>query len=116
VIEDRLVALAVRRERLRIRAEGQRTAIAASLQRLEGPIHVVDLGLGGVRWLRLNPLVTVVALAALVLVRPRSLLGIARGGLRLWAAWRALRAPGARVAWALLPRLLDIVRGRYARR
>jgi hypothetical protein len=41
---------------------------------------------------------------------------LAQGGLRVWAAWRALRAPRARVAWALLPRMLDIYRGIRGRR
>lgn len=116
MIDDRLLALAVRRERLRIRADGQRAAIAASIGRLEGSIRIVDLGLGGVRWLRLNPLAVGVALAVLLLVRPRSLISLAQGSLRVWAAWRALRAPGARVAWALLPRVVDIFRAWRGRR
>jgi hypothetical protein len=106
----------VRRERLRIRADGQRAAITASIGRLEGSIRIVDLGLGGVRWLRLNPLAVGVALVALFLVRPRSLISLAQGSLRVWAAWRALRAPGARVAWALLPRVVDIYRAWRGRR
>jgi len=34
----------------------------------------------------------------------------------VWAAWRALRAPRTRVAWALLPRALDLYRGWRGRR
>ncbi len=116
MIGNRLLELAVRRERLRVRADGQRAAIAASVRGLETPIRIVDRTLGGVRWLRLNPAAGVVALLAFVLVRPRSAASMAQGGLRLWAAWRALRAPRARVAWALLPRMLDIYRGLRGRR
>ncbi|MBY0436668.1 MAG: YqjK-like family protein [Burkholderiales bacterium] len=116
MIGNRLLALAVRRERLRVRADGQRSTIAASVRGLETPIRIADRALGGVRWLKLNPAAGVAALVAFVLVRPRNAASLAQGGLRLWAAWRALRAPRTRVAWALLPRMLDIYRGLRGRR
>ena len=116
MIGSRLVELAVRRERLRQRADSQRAAIAASVRGLGTPIGIADRALGGVRWLKLNPAAGAAMLVALVLVRPRSAVSLAQGGLRVWAAWRALRAPRARVAWALLPRMLDIYRGIRGRR
>jgi hypothetical protein len=116
MIGSRLLELAARRERLRMRADAQRSAIAASVHGLDTPIRIVDRTLGGARWLKLNPLAGVAALVAFVLVRPRSAVSMAQGGLRLWAAWRALRAPRARVAWALLPRMLDLYRGLRGRR
>lgn len=116
MIGERLTALAVQRERLRMRADGQRQSIAASVRGLDVPLRVIDRAAGGVRWLKLNPAAAVAALVAVVLVRPRSVATLAQGGLRLWAAWRALRAPRTRVAWALLPRMLDIYRGWRGRR
>ncbi len=116
MIGEQLLALAVRRERLRVRADGQRDAMAASVRGLEGPLRLFDRAVGGVRWLKVNPAACVAALVAIVLVRPRGVVALARGGLRLWAAWRALRAPRARLVWALLPRFLDIYRGLRGRR
>jgi hypothetical protein len=116
MIGERLVALAVRRERLRVRAESERRAIAERAHGLAVPLAVVDQVAGCARWLRAHPLAVLAALLAVVAVRPRGALTVAQGGLRLWAAWRALRAPRTRVAWALLPRLLDLYRGWRGRR
>ena len=116
MIGEQLLALSLRRERLRVRADGQRDAIAASVRRLEGPLRLFDRAVGGVRWLKVNPAAWVAALVAIVLVRPRGVVTLARVGLRLWAAWRALRAPRARLVWALLPRFLDMYRGLRGRR
>lgn len=116
MIGERLLALGVQRERLRARADAQRHAIAASTVALERPLRLLDRGADGVRWLKVNPAAGVAVLVAIVLVRPRGVLTLAQGGLRLWAAWRALNAPRARVAWALLPRLLDLYRGLRGRR
>jgi len=111
MIGERLTAIAVQRERLRLRADGQRQAISASMRGLDVPLRIIDGTAGGVRWLRLNPAAAIAALVAIALVRPRGVATLAQGGLRLWAVWRALRAPSARVVWALLPRFLDIYRG-----
>jgi len=107
MIHQRLLALAVRRERLQVCARRERAAIGRHLARLSGPIGLLDRSIFGVRWLKRNPAVLAIGLIAAVALRPRGMLGVARGGLRLWAAWRALRAPRMRVAWAMLPRLLE---------
>jgi len=108
VIGAQLIALAVRRERLQTRADQQRARVADSLEALAAPLDVVDRAIGGVRWLRGHPLVWVVGVAVIAALRPRGMLGLAQTGLRFWTAWRALRAPQTRVAWALLPRALDL--------
>jgi hypothetical protein len=111
MIGERLLALAVRRERLRVRADGEREAIATRVRSLDVPLRMVDRVAGGVRWLKVNPAASVAILVAIVIVRPRAVVALAQGGMRVWAAWRALRGPRARVAWALLPRMLDLYRG-----
>jgi hypothetical protein len=116
MIGERLLALAVRRERLRVRADGEREAIATRVRSLDVPFRMVDRVAGGVRWLKVNPAASVAILVAIVIVRPREVVALAQGGMRVWAAWRALRGPRARVAWALLPRVLDLYRGWRARR
>jgi hypothetical protein len=110
VIGNRLIALAARRERLLMRAQAQRERIATSVGALAGPIGLVDRAIGGARWLRMNPAVLAAGAVVLVILRPRGAFTVARGGLRVWAAWRALRTPQRRLAWALAPRLFDIVR------
>ena len=69
MIGERLVALAVRRERLRVRAEGERRAIAEHAHGLAVPLAVVDQAAGCARWLRAHPLAVLAALLAVVAVR-----------------------------------------------
>lgn len=116
MIHQRLLALAVRRERLQVCASQERAAIARHVSRLSRPIGLIDRSMFGVRWLRRNPAVLAIGLITMVALRPRGMLGLAQGGFRLWAAWRALRAPRARVAWAMLPRLLQYYRWWRTRR
>lgn len=110
MIGERRLALAVRRDRLQARADQQRVAIEGTVARLQGPIGRVDQALDSVRWLRAHPGVLVVALVAFTALRPRGVLKLVGGSLRLLTAWRALRAPQTRIAWALLPRVLDYYR------
>jgi hypothetical protein len=116
MITRQRLALAVRRERLLMRADQQREVIADQAAALAGPIGLADKALVGVRWVRGNPVVLVIGLIAAVALRPRGMLGLGTGGLRIWAAWRALRTSRTRVVWALLPRVFDLLRGLRSRR
>jgi len=91
-IQDRLIEIARRKERLIARGESQRAAIGASFRQLQGPIGVIDRGLAVVRYLRAHPALVGVAVAAVVVLRGRGLLSMASRGLAVWRTWRALSA------------------------
>lgn len=112
----RAASYARRRERLRIRAQGERERIAALGAELSAPIAGIDRARELVQWLRARPGLLVAGAAALGIARPRgvlrALVWVARG----WAVARALRTSEPRVGWMLLPRLVDLLRGWRKRR
>ena len=77
------------RERLLMRCEAQRLEIAETVEKLQVPIRLIDRTLEGINYLRDHPLVFGVALALMVVIRPRGWLGWLRRGFMMWRAYRA---------------------------
>jgi hypothetical protein len=84
--------LALKKQRLEFRSAMLREAIAQDAQALQPHFFYADKFLAGIAWLRRYPLVTVTALAALVIVRPRGMLRWARRALFIGMALRRLRS------------------------
>ena len=84
------IELTRRKERLIARAEAQRLALGAAFRDLQRPIGVVDRALAATRFLRAHPVLVAAIVAALVVFRRRSVMGLAARGLAAWRAWRAV--------------------------
>lgn len=106
-IQDRLIEIARRKERLIARAEAQRAAIGASFRQLERPISVIDRGLEIARFFRGRPLLVAAVVTAVVVFRRRGLLSLVGRALTVWRLWRSVSAWTAR--WS--PRLPSIPGG-----
>ena len=91
-IQDQLIEIARRKERLIVRAEAQRVAIGASFRQLERPISVIDRGLQIVRFFRERPLLLAAVVTIVVAFRRRGLLSLARRALGAWRLWRSVSA------------------------
>ena len=90
-MERVLTKVLVERERIRARIARERTAIAGYSQALTGPAVVVDNVLEGVRFLRGHPLAVGGVVAAVVVLRVRSIVGLTARGIGLWRLLRRLR-------------------------
>lgn len=95
---NRLAELRIRRERLIARAAVQRTEFVRELRPLSGPIAMIERVFAGFAWLRRHPLAMAVAVAVVVAIRPRRILGGVGQGLALW-----------RLAQGLLPVIAPLV-------
>ena len=91
-IQDQLIEIARRKERLIARTGLQRVAIGANFRQLAGPIGVVDRGLEFVRFLRGHPLLVTALIAAVVAFRRRGLVTLAGRALSVWRIWRSVSA------------------------
>lgn len=91
-----LVELHQQRGRLLERIASQRMTLARQLEPLqnasETSSRVFALLRGGVQYLKSHPLPVALAIAALVLLKPRRAWRGLQGGLFLWRRWRVLRA------------------------
>ncbi|NMG55547.1 YqjK-like family protein [Aromatoleum aromaticum] len=97
-MNPRLVELALKKQRLQIRADQQRTEMLGHLRGIESALNLVDRARDQVRWAREHvPLLSSVALIV-ALVRPRATLRVAR---RAWLGWIVFRKLGQRFAPAL---------------
>ena len=85
------------RERLLTQCDTQRTELAAIARQSEGALHLVDRVVAVVNYLRRNPMMVGVAVAALAIVQRRSLWGLVRRAFVLWRTYRAIRGPGFRL-------------------
>ncbi len=91
-IQDQLIEIARRKERLIARAESQRAVIGESFQQLQGPIGVVDRGLDIARYLRRHPLLVAAVIAAVMAFRRRGVVSLAGRALSAWRIWRSVSA------------------------
>lgn len=91
-IQDRLIEIARRKERLIARAEAQRAAIGASFRQLERPISVIDRGLEIARFFRARPLLVAAIVTAVLAFRRHGLLSLASRALAAWRLWRSVSA------------------------
>ena len=90
-VQDRLIEIARRKERLVARAETQRAAIGACFRQMERPISIIDRGLEIWRYIRERPLL-VAAVVAVVVAFRRGPLSLAVRALSAWRLWRSVSA------------------------
>lgn len=93
---ERLIELARRKERLIVRAEAQRAAVAATVREWSTPIAVADHAFAVARFFRSYPVVLAAAVAAVAAFRGRTLIGLAGRGFTAWRIWRTVYAWSAR--------------------
>ncbi len=91
---EQQIALALRKERLVVRASEQREQLAQLGERLRKPCALADKAVDAGRYVKAHPWTAGVAVGAAALIGRRHLLRVARYG---WGAWRAWRLIGG---WA----------------
>jgi hypothetical protein len=99
--EDRLIEIARRREELIARAGAQRASVAGIFDELEAPAAIADRALGVVRFLRLHPVSTAVAVAAAAVVLRRQgqeVLSLAGRAVAVWRLWRTVSEWSSRLS------------------
>jgi len=98
-MKPELVALALRKQRLQMKAEIQREELLDGLAAVENVLDRVDRLRDGIDWLRHNaPVVSTIALLLLI-ARPRFTLRWLRRGIVAWQLFRRVKS-GIRMAVA----------------
>ena len=95
----RLIELHQQRGRLQERIAAQRNALSRQLAPLQGVLHIGDrvgeratrMVQDGKRFMQQYPLVIAVAVGAVVLLKPRTLMRWTRRGLLAWRTWRSVQ-------------------------
>jgi len=81
----------LRRDLLLARIAAQREEVADLGARWQAPLALADQGLAAVHFLRSHP-VLIAGAAALRVVRRRGVMGLMKGGWKLWKGYRLLAA------------------------
>jgi len=90
--EHSLTRLLVQRERLRTRIDGQRQALAHYGCGLVSPAAIADRVVQAGRFVRTHPAVMLPAGIALIVLRGRTMLGLATRGFAVWRLARRAQA------------------------
>lgn len=90
-MNPRLLELREQRGVLRAQCAAQRRTIASHCAPLLPVFVAADQVRSGVGWVRQNPGVVGVALAVLVMLKPRRVWSMGRKGFLVWQLWRNLR-------------------------
>lgn len=90
-MNNQMLKLMQRRGELLARITAQREQLAETGIRWQAPLAVADQGLAIVRFLRSHPLLVAAAVALLV-IRRRGVIGLVKGGWRVWKGYRFLTA------------------------
>ena len=110
-MDPRQVELALRKQKLQLRAEAQRADITQRLAGIDGALDRVDALRDHLAWAKDKVPVLSVALLVVLAARPRLTLRLAK---RAWVGWLLLRqARGGRLS-ALLPTAVPLLRGLLA--
>lgn len=96
-MNKRMFAVVQRRGELLARIEAQRGQVAELGSRWQTPLALADQGIAVARYLRANP-VLVAGVAAVVVLRRRGVLGLLRGGLRVWQGYRYFTSVAAKLS------------------
>lgn len=89
-----------RRQELLARIDMQRGQVAEIGRRWETPLAIADQGVAAARFLRSHP-VLVAGVAALLLVRRRGVVGLAKGAWMVWKGYRSIAALSAKLSTRL---------------
>jgi len=87
-----LTEVLLARERLLVINEQQRAGIQDACAGLAGPAAMIDRAMGCARYLRSHPTALAGLVGALLVLRGRSVLGIATRGLAFWRLGRRVRS------------------------
>lgn len=87
-MNDKLIHLAKRRERLIANAEAQRTALAQNVESWRRPLMLADQGLAAIRFVKRHPFWTGSVVFLLTALRPGRIGEKLRRG---WIAWQVIR-------------------------
>ena len=98
-MQSALTRIQLERERILACIVTQRTVVATSFAGLAVPIALVDRTLGAARYLRAHPVVLAALVAAVVVLRTRSVVGLLARGFGLWRIVRQLRTVTRRLGW-----------------
>lgn len=110
-MDSRHIELALRKQKLQLRAEAQRTDIARRLAGIDGALDRVDSLRDNLAWAKDKIPVLSVALLVVLAAKPRLTLRLAK---RAWVGWLLMRqVRGGRLS-ALLPTAVPLLRGLLA--
>lgn len=110
-MDSRHIELALRKQKLQLHAEAQRTDIAQRLAGIDGALDRVDSLRDNLAWAKDKIPVLSVALLVVLAAKPRLTLRLAK---RAWVGWLLMRqVRGGRLS-ALLPTAVPLLRGLLA--
>lgn len=92
----RLLELATRHGALKARIDEQRRTLAGQAVPLEAAFAQGDRVLDGVDWLKHHPAAVFVAVATVVVARPKRAWRWAQRGFFVWRGWQAIKSSLAR--------------------
>ena len=110
-MDARHVELALRKQRLQLRAETQRADIGRRLAGIDGALDRVDSLRDQLAWAKDKVPVLSVALLVVLAARPRLTLRLAK---RAWVGWLLVRQMRGGKLSALLPTAVPLLRGLLA--
>lgn len=96
-MNKQMLELMQRRGELLARIAAQREQVAGIGARWQTPLALVDQGLAAVRFLSSHPAI-VAGVAALFVIRRRGVVGLVKGGWRVWKGYRYLTALSERLS------------------
>ena len=110
-MDPRQIDLALRKQKLQMRADAQRTDITRRLAGIDGALDRVDSLRDNLAWAKDKVPVLSVALIVVLAAKPKLTLRLAK---RAWVGWLLVRqARGGRLS-ALLPTAIPLLRGLLA--
>lgn len=110
-MDSRQIDLALRKQRLQMRADAQRTDLTRRLAGIDGALDRVDSLRDNLAWAKDKVPVLSVALIVVLAAKPKLTLRLAK---RAWVGWLLVRqARGGRLS-ALLPTAIPLLRGLLA--
>ena len=110
-MDSRQIDLALRKQRLQMRADAQRTDLTRRLAGIDGALDRVDSLRDNLAWAKDKIPLLSVALLVVLAAKPKLTLRLAK---RAWVGWLLVRqARGGRLS-ALLPTAIPLLRGLLA--
>lgn len=94
-MNNRLLELALQKQRLQYRSGEQRQELAKGLKPLASVFSVAEAVRGGVRWVHEHPAISTGVLVAIIVARPRIAVRWARRAWLAWQVWRKVRRMGS---------------------
>lgn len=91
-MSSKLLELATRHGALKVRIDDQRRRLGLQSAPLESALARGDTVLEGVDWLKHHPAAVAVAVAAVVVARPRRAWRWAKRGFFVWRGWQTIRS------------------------